>query len=134
MTKAEEPLGIAPGGRAVMRLGRLVTGDEYASPTSIDAYDARHEARGRLARPLGDDAIIACAHDVLSTHPPLLGPYSTSSMVIGHPVLSPGPLLFWLFALPVRFGELAPAITMGIVNVCAVVASSRSRGDAAGSR
>jgi hypothetical protein len=41
--------------------------------------------------PLGDDAIIVVrSYDVLSSHPPLLGPYSTSSQLIGHPVLSPG--------------------------------------------
>src|SRR4051794_37838837 len=82
--------------------------------------------------PTGDDAIIVVrAYDVLSTHPPLLGPYSTSSQVIGHPVLSPGPMLFWLLALPVRLGEVAPAVTVAVVNVAmviGVVALARRRG------
>jgi hypothetical protein len=106
----------------------LVAGLAAALPVIVSTVHAA--SAGWL--PLGDDAIIAVrSYDVLSTHPPLLGPYSTSSMVIGHPVLSPGPLLFWLFALPVRLGELAPAITMGIVNVGAVVgivALARRRG------
>src|SRR4029077_19446770 len=82
--------------------------------------------------PLGDRAIIAVrSYDVLSTHPPLLGQYSASSAVIGRPVLSPGPMLYWLLALPVRVGPVAPAVTIGIVNTCAVigiVAVARRRG------
>jgi hypothetical protein len=82
--------------------------------------------------PLGDDAVIAVrSFDVLSMHPPLVGQYSAASQVIGEPVLSPGPLLYWLLALPVRLGDVAPAITMGIVNSCAVVgvvALARRRG------
>jgi hypothetical protein len=106
----------------------LLTGLAAALPVIVSTVHAA--AAGWL--PLGDDAIIAVrSYDVLSTHPPLLGPYSTSSQVIGHPVLSPGPLLFWLLALPVRLGELGPAIAIGTVNVCAVVgivALARRRG------
>jgi hypothetical protein len=106
----------------------LFTGLAAALPVIVSTVHAA--AAGWL--PLGDDAIIAVrSYDVLSTHPPLLGPYSTSSQVIGHPVLSPGPLLFWLLALPVRLGELGPAIAIGMVNVCSVVgivALARRRG------
>jgi hypothetical protein len=82
--------------------------------------------------PLGDDAITSVrSFDVLSTHPPTLGPISTSSLLIGHPVLSPGPMLFWLLALPVRLGTPGPAIAIGLVNVACVigiVALARRRG------
>jgi hypothetical protein len=82
--------------------------------------------------PLGDDAITAVrSYDVLSTHPPTLGPISSSSLLIGHAVLSPGPMLFWLLALPVRLGTLGPAVAMGLVNVACVigvVALARRRG------
>jgi hypothetical protein len=74
--------------------------------------------------PLGDRAVIGIrAFDVLTTHPPLLGQYSAASQVIGDPVLSPGPMLYWLLALPVRLGDAALPITVGIVNVCCVVGS-----------
>jgi hypothetical protein len=82
--------------------------------------------------PLADDAIIAVrSYDVLTTHPPLVGQFSASSAVIDEAVHSPGPLLFWLLAIPVRLGGVAPAITMGIVNTLAVigvVALARRRG------
>jgi hypothetical protein len=106
----------------------LVTGLAAALPVIVATIGA--VANGWV--PLGDDAIIVVrAHDVLSTHPPLLGPYSTSSQLIGHPVLSPGPLLFWLLALPARLGSLGPPIAMGIVNssvIVGIVALARRRG------
>jgi hypothetical protein len=109
---------------------RLVLGTGVGAALPVIVSTVHAVSAGWL--PLGDDAIIAVrSYDVLSTHPPLLGSYSASSQVIGQPVLSPGPLLFWLLALPVRLGEVAPAVTMGIVNVCAVVgvvALARRRG------
>jgi hypothetical protein len=85
--------------------------------------------------PLGDRAVIAVRSlDVLSTHPPLLGQYSAASQVLGQPVHSPGPLLYWLLALPVRLGPLVPAIAIGLVNtavVIAAVALARRRGGVA---
>src|SRR5438874_711064 len=58
--------------------------------------------------PLGDQGIIATrAYDVLSTHAPLLGQYSEASTVTGQPTYSPGPLLYWLLALPARIGQPA---------------------------
>jgi hypothetical protein len=85
--------------------------------------------------PVGDDAMIAVRSlDVLSTHSPLVGAYSASSAVIGEAVASPGPMLFWLLALPARLGHPAPAIAMGLVNtgaVFGVVALARRRGGVA---
>ena len=85
--------------------------------------------------PAGDQGIIATrAYDVLSVHTPLVGQYSLVSTVTGHLTYSPGPMLYWLIALPARFG--APqtiALTMGLANVLAVlgiVALARRRGGA----
>jgi hypothetical protein len=83
--------------------------------------------------PLGDQGIVATrAYDVLTSHTPLLGQYSEASVVTGRPTYSPGPLLYWLLALPARVG--APAsltLTMAAVNVAsilAIVALARRRG------
>ena len=52
--------------------------------------------------PTGDDAIIAQrAWGVFTAHPPLVGQFSQASGA-GHTVYDPGPLLFWLLAVPVR--------------------------------
>src|SRR3954470_21380845 len=97
----------------------LAVGLAASLPVIVSAIEA--VSAGWL--PLGDDAITAVrAYDVLSTHSPALGPISTSSLLIGHPVLSPGPMLFWLLSLPVRFGPAAPAIAIAIVNVACVIA------------
>jgi hypothetical protein len=52
---------------------------------------------------LGDEAAISIrAHQVLSLHPPLVGLASAVSFGTGHVVFDPGPLLFYLVALPVH--------------------------------
>jgi hypothetical protein len=51
----------------------------------------------------GDDAAIAVrAHQTLSLHPPLVGLTTTASNNTGPPLYDPGPLLFWILAIPVR--------------------------------
>jgi hypothetical protein len=109
---------------------RLVLATGLAGSLPVIASTVHAVAVGWF--PLGDDAITSVrSFDVLSTHPPTLGPISTSSLLIGHPVLSPGPMLFWLLALPVRFGRPGPAIAIGLVNVACVigiVALARRRG------
>jgi hypothetical protein len=58
-------------------------------------------AKGWVA--FGDDAAIAArAYQSLSLHPPLVGMYSAASGGPGHYLYDPGPLLFWLLAVPVR--------------------------------
>ncbi len=53
--------------------------------------------------PTGDDAAIAIrAHQSLTLHPPLLGMFSTLANSSGRATYDPGPLLFWLLAVPVR--------------------------------
>lgn len=113
-----------------LRRNGLVLGTGLAAALPVLVSTVQAVAAGWL--PLGDRAVIAIrSFDVLSTHPPVLGQYSAASQVIGEPVLSPGPLLYWLLALPVRLGDVAPAIAVGVVNVCAVVgvvALARRRG------
>lgn len=113
-----------------VRRNGLVLATGLAASLPIIVSTIRAVAEGWL--PLGDRAVIGVrAFDVLSTHPPLVGQYSAASQVIGKPVLSPGPLLYWLLALPVRLGGLAPAIAVGLVNSAAVVgviALARRRG------
>jgi hypothetical protein len=83
--------------------------------------------------PVGDDAVIAArSYDVFTAHPPLLGQYSAASAVLGDASYSLGPMLYWLLAVPARFGGApAMAITIGFVNAAAAVgavAIARRRG------
>ncbi|MGO9319527.1 MAG: hypothetical protein ACLQBY_01810 [Solirubrobacteraceae bacterium] len=84
--------------------------------------------------PAGDDGIIATrGWDVLTSHTPLVGQYSEAGLVIhGQVMHSPGPMLYWLLALPARFGSVTSiAATMGVVNTLAIigcVALARRRG------
>lgn len=74
--------------------------------------------------PAGDDGIIATrGWDVLTSHTPLVGQYSEAGLVIkGQVMHSPGPMLYWLLALPARFGSVTSlAASMGAVNTLAIV-------------
>ncbi len=74
--------------------------------------------------PAGDDGIIATrGWDVLSSHTPLVGQYSEAGLVVhGQLMHSPGPMLYWLLALPARFGSVTSlAVTMGAVNTLAII-------------
>ena len=108
----------------------LVTVAGLAAALPVIVSTVRAVRAGWL--PVGDDAMIVVRSlDVLSTRPPLLGSYSASGSVVGEAVSSPGPMLFWLLALPARAGHAAPAIAMGVVNTAAVmgvVALARRRG------
>jgi hypothetical protein len=74
--------------------------------------------------PLGDDAVIAVrSYDVFSSHSPLLGQYSASSVLVDTPAYSLGPLLYWLLAIPVRIGAEAMVLVVGLVNVASMVGS-----------
>jgi hypothetical protein len=83
--------------------------------------------------PVGDNGIIAArSYDVFTTHPPLLGAYSATSVVLGDAARHPGPMLFWLLAIPARFGgPVAMTLTVGAANAAAAfgcVALARRRG------
>jgi hypothetical protein len=80
----------------------------------------------------GDDAVIATrAFDVFSGHTPLVGQWSQASGITDHATYSPGPLLYWLLAVPSHIGALPMALTMGAVNLACVagtVALARRHG------
>ncbi len=74
--------------------------------------------------PLGDQALLQIrAHDVFTSHHPLLG--TASSAALGPhaavPLNHPGPLMFDVLALPVRIfgGPAGVAIGVGLVNIAA---------------
>jgi hypothetical protein len=74
--------------------------------------------------PLADNAVIAVRSlDVLTTDTPLLGQWSSGpSGVLEEDVYAPGPLLYWLLALPARLpGAVWLELAMGLVNVISVV-------------
>ena len=54
-------------------------------------------------RPFSDDAAIASrAYESLSLHPPLIGIISSAYIGTGHLLFDPGPLLFYVLAVPVH--------------------------------
>lgn len=63
------------------------------------------------------------ALDVLSSHPPLVGQWSSgASDAVGRTVYSPGPMLFWVLAAPARLMDPATMpLTMGLVNAASIV-------------
>jgi hypothetical protein len=81
----------------------------------------------------GDDAAIAIrSYQTFSFHPPLVGLASTASGGHGSTIYDPGPLLFWLLAIPVRidptYGPLwGAALWSGAALSTAVEAIWRTR-------
>jgi hypothetical protein len=74
--------------------------------------------------PLGDDAFIGLrAFDVFTDRSPLVGQRSSgASGVLQETTYSPGPLLFWLLALPVRLPDpVYMTLTTGALNVASIV-------------
>jgi hypothetical protein len=107
--------------RAPLRTQRLAPA--IGAAAALPVIVATIRAVGAHWMPMGDQGIIATrAYDVLSSHPPLLGQYSEASTVSGQATYSPGPMLYWLLALPAHFG--APGsltLTMAVVNTACVV-------------
>ncbi len=61
--------------------------------------------------PVGDNAAIAIrAHQSLSLHPPWVGMYTTAGSGLTHTLYDPGPLLFWLLAIPVHLDPVRGAL------------------------
>jgi hypothetical protein len=103
-----------------VRLPALAAGAAAAIPVIDSTVKAVHA--GWV--PDGDDGIITTrAWDVLSSHTPLVGQYSEAGLVIhGQVMHSPGPMLYWLLAVPARFGSVTSiAVTMGVVNSLAII-------------
>jgi hypothetical protein len=122
-----------PSARALALLARLpqiLTGLAAAIPvieSTVKAVQA-----GWV--PAGDDGIIATrGWDVFTSHTPLIGQYSEAGLVLhGRIMHSPGPMQYWLLALPARFGSVSSiAVTMCVINTLAIigcVALARRRG------
>jgi hypothetical protein len=98
----------------------LATGLAAAVPILVSTVEV--VAAGWV--PYSDDAVVAVrAFDVFTTHPPLLGQWSSGySGVVGTPTYGLGPLLFWLLAVPAH----APwpgsfEIAIGLLNVASVM-------------
>jgi hypothetical protein len=114
--------------RAVVRIGGLrfagallvlATGVTAAMPVIVATVHAVQAGW----MPGADQAIIATrAHDVFTSHMPLVGQYTTAAGVIGRVTSDPGPMLYWLIAIPARFGSPASiTVTMGVGNTLAIV-------------
>jgi hypothetical protein len=76
--------------------------------------------------PIGDDAFIGIrAYDVFTGRTPLVGQRSSgASDVLSETVYSPGPLLFWLMAIPARLPDpVFMAFTAAAVNVASIAGS-----------
>jgi hypothetical protein len=84
--------------------------------------------------PLSDLGYTAIkSFDVFSGRSPLVGQWSSgASAAADHLTYSPGPLLFWVLAVPTRWlGPSAPPVAVGLVNVACVVGAvwlARRRG------
>ena len=69
-------------------------------------------------RALQDDATISIrTSEIFSFHPPLLGQFSTSSIGSGHLLFDPGPLQYWLLAIPVRIDPSQGALWGGALAI-----------------
>jgi hypothetical protein len=101
---------------------RLSLGAVFAALLPISVAAARAIRQGWL--PLDDNAVIAIrARDVLSTHHPLLGLWSSASVTLDTDLNHPGPLLFDWLALPARLFDGGAGLAFGIalLNGLAVV-------------
>jgi hypothetical protein len=83
--------------------------------------------------PVADRGIIATrAHDVFTSHAPLVGQYSLAGEVTGRVTHSLGPMLFWLLAPTAYNGsDVGMTVTMGALNTLCIVgavALARRRG------
>jgi hypothetical protein len=68
-----------------------------------------------------DDGVIASrAFDVFSAHSPLVGQRSQVSPLVGHTTYAPGPLLYWLLAVPARLGSFTMVLTISLVSIACV--------------
>jgi hypothetical protein len=117
------------GRRLQDRLVTLATG--LAAATPVIVATAKAVQVGWV--PVADRGIIATrAHDVLTSHMPLVGQYTLAGEITGQVTHSLGPMLFWLLAVPAYLGStVGMTLTMGAVNTLAIVgcvALARRRG------
>ena len=88
-------------------------------------------------RPTGDEAVIAWrSWDVLAgQHGALVGQFTTGgSFSTGQPVYDPGPLLFWLLALPTHLAPgIGPVVGMTVISVLSLACACAAAVSVAGS-
>ena len=123
----------ARGKRVVRRLAEPLLTLAAGLAAAIPVITATVKAVQAGWVPLADRGIIATrAHDVLTSHPPLVGQYTLAGEVTGKVTHSLGPMLFWLLAIPAHDGStVGMTITMGAVNTLCIlgcVALARRRG------
>lgn len=89
-------------------------------PIVVATMRALHD--GWLA--VGDNAnFLIRSRDVLTSHHPLLGTWTSASLTIGHNVDNPGPLLFDLLAVPAKLGGSGGlAVGVMLLNIACIVA------------
>lgn len=77
-------------------------------------------------QPVADEGtIVTRAHDVFTARTPLLGQLSLTTVRGGDLTHSPGPLLYWLLAVPVRLGPIATVpVAMTLVNTACLVGTA----------
>jgi hypothetical protein len=112
-------LGTARDWTAERRLV-LVTGIAAGLPIIVATLDVVTSGW----TPIADDALIAVsAYDVPTGDSPLLGPWSSGySAIVGQPAFHPGPLLFWLLAIPAHLPwDWTLELTIGLVNLACVM-------------
>jgi len=109
--------------RAAFALARALPAIAAGLAAAIPVLVSTAHAVSDGWQPAADDGIIVTrAWDVLTAHSPLVGQYSEAGTVTGQIVHSPGPLLYWLLALPAHFGSTASlAVTMGAMNTLAII-------------
>jgi hypothetical protein len=120
-----------PGAAAKLGNALLTLAAGLAAAIPVIAATVRAVRAGWV--PVADRGIIATrAHDVFTSHAPLVGQYSLAGEVTGRVTHSLGPMLFWLLA-PTAYngGDVGMTVTMGAFNTgCIVgcVALARRRG------
>ncbi len=119
--------------RATPRLGEGPLTLAAGLAAAIPVISATAEAVRAGWVPVADRGIIATrAHDVLTSHMPLVGQYSLAGEVTGRVTHSLGPMLFWLLAPTAHNGsDIGMTVTMGALNTLCIVgavALARRRG------
>ncbi len=119
--------------RPATRLGEALLTLAAGLAAAIPVIVASAKAIGDGWVPLADRGIIATrAHDVFTSHMPLVGQYTLAGEVTGRVTHSLGPMLFWLLALPAYYGStIGMTLTMGALNTVSIVgcvALARARG------
>ncbi len=120
-----------PGAAAKLGSGLLTLAAGLAAAIPVISATAKAVQAGWV--PVADRGIIATrAHDVFTSHAPLVGQYSLAGEVTGRVTHSLGPMLFWLLAPAAYSGsDTGMTVTIGALNTLCIVgavALARRRG------